>query len=110
MLHFALASRHRGLQRRMNRQRERVGVPMKLEQYEKQRWMIDIVANCPRRAPLPDCPALDIRRLPMLKRIVKVERMSDRELSTILGCHGKCLAKRDNIRLARCRIPLCTAS
>jgi hypothetical protein len=55
-------------------------------------WVIDLVAKCPRRNPLPDCPAIEIRRSPIRERVSLVEKMPDWEIDAILGHHRKCIA------------------
>lgn len=74
---------------------------MQLERYENQCWAIDLVANCPRREPAPDCPAQPIRSQPIRKRISAVERMSDHELRMFLSCHSRCITRRNGTHVSR---------
>jgi hypothetical protein len=81
---------------------------MSLEEYEKRCWLIDLVANCNRRDPHPECACVGIRKLMLLERISAVERMSDHDVDTVLSRHCRCFTRRVvNVAGPRCQQQVC---
>ena len=68
---------------------------MQLDPYDRQAWVVTLVANCPRHHPLPDCPALETRKRPIMERIAVAKQMPSREMDALISHHVRCLAARD---------------
>ena len=59
-------------------------------------WVLGLIVECPFGTPLSDCPANDIRKLPLSERIKIVKRMSDEQHEEIMAHHKECLKKREH--------------
>jgi len=53
-----------------------------------------LLIECPMGTPVGDCPAGDIRELPIEKRLDIVDQMSDHDVNGIIAHHEECLQKR----------------
>ncbi|NQV38632.1 MAG: hypothetical protein HQ509_11595 [Candidatus Marinimicrobia bacterium] len=67
-----------------------------LTDYEhKLTWVQGLLIDCPFGPPLSDCPASELRKLPITDRLSIAQEMSEPELDRIISHHRNCLAKRE---------------
>jgi len=68
-----------------------------LTSYEhKLTWVQGLLIDCPFGTPLADCPAAEIRSLPIPKRLSIAANLPEPELDNIINHHKNCLAKREH--------------
>ena len=58
-------------------------------------WLKGLVISCPFGTALEDCPAKEIRKLPLSERMVVVDNMTTQQVDETLEHHKKCLAARE---------------
>jgi len=62
---------------------------------DKKTWVKGILVDCPLGDPLEDCPANEIRNLPLPQLVSIVNGLSDKQLDAIILHHETCLAQRE---------------
>jgi hypothetical protein len=60
-------------------------------------WVKGLMVECPLHNALPDCPANELRTLPLTQRIAAVDAMSESALQQIMAHHRECIAKREQV-------------
>lgn len=68
---------------------------MHLTLEDKKTWVKGLVIHCPMGESVKDCPANEIRLMPIPERLRKVEDMSETSINEIIDHHYKCLAERE---------------
>ena len=58
-------------------------------------WLKGLVISCPFGKALEDCPANEIRKLPLSERMTVVDNMTDKQVDKTLDHHKNCLAERE---------------
>ncbi len=61
----------------------------------KQVWVKGLAIDCPLGMEVDTCPAKELRRLPVKKRLQVVNRMTEDELDALIEHHNECLARRE---------------
>ena len=59
-------------------------------------WVEGLLIDCPFGNPLSDCPASELRKLPIPERISMAENFSENELDGIINHHVNCLNRREH--------------
>ena len=59
-------------------------------------WIQGLLVACPMQKALDDCPANELRKLPLADRMRFVKKMSNKELDSVIEHHKKCIHKREN--------------
>jgi hypothetical protein len=59
-------------------------------------WIKGLLIDCPFGKAVDDCPAKDLRILPILDRFKAADRMEENQLDLIIAHHKACLAKRES--------------
>ena len=54
----------------------------------------DLLVECPMGEALDDCPARDLRKLPVEKRLITVDTMAVEQIEEVVVHHTRCLKKR----------------
>jgi len=68
-----------------------------LTNYEhKLTWVQGLLIDCPFGTPLADCPAAELRKLPITRRLSIAQGLSEPELDEIISHHKNCLFKREH--------------
>jgi len=62
---------------------------------QKETWVKGLLIDCPMGQALDDCPARDLREIPLRKRIGLVKGMDEVTIDQIIAHHRACLAKRE---------------
>jgi hypothetical protein len=57
---------------------------------EKQGLVLGLVLQCPFKAPLPTCPAIELRKLPLDEKVSSVRGMTEPSLDGIIEHHKIC--------------------
>lgn len=65
-----------------------------LDKADKVAWIQQLLIKCPLKVPLDNCPAADLRKLPIAERLNFANEMSEKQLDLIILCHKDCLASR----------------
>ena len=52
---------------------------MEMEYRKNRTWAMGLIVSCPFDAPLDNCPLSELRKLPVVKRIDLVRKMSDKD-------------------------------
>ncbi len=63
---------------------------------QKRTWVISLMIECPMGKSLEDCPAREVRGLPLAQIAKLVDGMSEEELSSIIDHHKRCLRERES--------------
>ncbi len=58
-------------------------------------WLKGLVISCPFDKALKDCPANEIRKLPLAERMAFVDNMTTQQIDDTLTHHKNCLAERE---------------
>ena len=66
-----------------------------MEQIYKRVWLKGLVISCPFNKALDDCPAFDIRKLPLPERMDFVDNLTNQQVEETLEHHNICLAERE---------------
>lgn len=66
-----------------------------MERKYRKVWLKGLVISCPFGTALEDCPANEIRKLPLSERMVVVDNMTTQQVDETLEHHKKCLAERE---------------
>ena len=61
---------------------------------QKQGFVLGLVLECPFQEPLPNCPAADLRNLPVEEKLESIKNMSEQALDEIIEYHRECTKKR----------------
>ena len=61
----------------------------------KMTWVLGLMVDCPLGKALDNCPAKDIRRLPLEERVVMVKQMEEIQLQEIIIHHKQCFKERE---------------
>ena len=68
-----------------------------LTNYEhKLTWVQGSLIDCPFGTSLADCPASEIRKLPIPERLTIATELSEPALDEIISHHKNCLSKREH--------------
>ena len=68
-----------------------------LTSYEhKLTWVQGLLIDCPFGTPMADCPAIEIRSLPIPERLSIAANLPESDLDNIISHHKNCLAKREH--------------
>ena len=59
-------------------------------------WVEGLLIECPFGNPLSDCPAIELRKLPIPERLRVAEQFTENELDEIIIHHKNCLNKREH--------------
>ena len=70
---------------------------MSFDMWTKKTMVKGLMVECPFGTPLPECPAIKIRKLPFTDRIEIVEHLSEDGLDELLGYHDTCAEKREHM-------------
>lgn len=62
---------------------------------KKRAWVMALVMQCPFVDPLPECPAVTLRGLPLSEQMSAVDEMIEETMDRILETHQRCLGKRE---------------
>ncbi|MBT7069229.1 MAG: hypothetical protein HN919_23235 [Verrucomicrobia bacterium] len=62
---------------------------------QKTTWVQGLLIDCPFGKALPSCPAHDLRRIPLGKRLGLVKGMNEVQIDQIISHHKACLAERE---------------
>lgn len=63
---------------------------------QKMTWVQGLLIACPLGQALDDCPARELRGIPLKKRLGLVKEMSGATIDQLIAHHRACLAKREN--------------
>ena len=66
---------------------------MKLE--HKRIWVKGLLIECSMKKVLDDCPAKELRKLPIEERLKIVDKMKAEQIEFIIAHHKDCLRKRE---------------
>jgi len=58
-------------------------------------WLKGLVISCPFNKALDDCPANEIRKLPIPERMDFVNNLTPQQIDETLAHHKNCLAERE---------------
>ncbi len=61
----------------------------------KKVWLKGLVISCPFEKALDDCPANEIRKLPLPERMAFVSNMTPQQIDETLTHHKKCKTERE---------------
>lgn len=62
---------------------------------EKKIWIKGLVIHCPMGESVKDCPANEIRLLPIPERLRIIDQMSTIDINQIIDHHSECLLRRE---------------
>jgi len=71
------------------------GKVMEYKLRDKRTWVKGILVDCPLGTPLDDCPANEIRNLPVHELVKIVNGLSNEQLDAIIAHHENCLKQRE---------------
>lgn len=57
-------------------------------------WVKKLTLDCPLQDPLPDCPLIPMRKMPLAERLAAVDVMSEEKLRQVIRYHHTCMGKR----------------
>lgn len=63
---------------------------------QKKIWVKGLLIDCPIGISLENCPAKDVRSLPIDERLKLVDSMDESQLDQIISHHRSCLNEREN--------------
>ena len=63
---------------------------------QKKIWVQGLLIECPMGKPLDNCPAKDIRALPIKERLELANAMNEPQINQIISHHRKCLYEREH--------------
>lgn len=70
----------------------------KLTDEQKVIWVKGLLIDCPMGKALADCPAKDVRALPIGDRLKLVDEMHPDQITQIIAHHRQCLQQREGAR------------
>ncbi len=59
-------------------------------------WLKGLVISCPFNRALDNCPAKNIRKLPLTQRMVFVDNLTAKQIDDALAHHKNCLTERES--------------
>lgn len=59
-------------------------------------WLKGLVISCPFNTAQDDCPAKNIRKLPIADRMAYVDNLTIQQVDDTLDYHKDCLARRES--------------
>ena len=68
---------------------------MEKRKHENCAIVLGLAVACPHHTSLDECPANDLRVLPLCERIARIKAMSENDLVGIIAKHETCLSGRD---------------
>ena len=71
---------------------------MELKLDHKRIWVQGLLIECPFGEALEDCPAKDIRLLPIEERLKMISEIEEDQIDRIIAHHRECLRKREGKR------------
>jgi hypothetical protein len=63
---------------------------------EKRIWVQGLLIECPMGTHLDDCPAKELRKIPLKERVNLVKEMTDDQIDQIINYHRACLIRRES--------------
>ncbi len=63
----------------------------------KRIWIKGLMIDCPMGKALDDCPARDVRTMPVEKRLIVVDEMTPEQIEEVIVYHRQCLSKRERL-------------
>ncbi len=66
-----------------------------MELEHKRIWVKGLLIECTMRKVLDDCPAKELRKLPIEERLKIADEMKADQIEFIIACHKECLRRRD---------------
>jgi hypothetical protein len=66
-----------------------------MELEHKRIWVKGLLIECTMRKVLDDCPAKELRKLPIEERLKIADEMKADQIEFIITCHKECLRRRD---------------
>ena len=66
-----------------------------LSMEHKRTWVKGLLIDCPMGTALDDCPARDLRTLPIARRLITVDTMTPEQVEEVIVHHKQCLRKRE---------------
>ena len=64
------------------------------DKIDKQIWVKGILVDCPLGRSLSDCPANDLRTLPLEELVKSVNKMTEPQLEMMIKYHNCCMVER----------------
>jgi len=61
----------------------------------KRIWVKGLLIDCPMGEALDDCPARDLRAMPIRARLIAVDAMTPEQVEEVIVHHKRCLSKRE---------------
>ena len=61
----------------------------------KRTWVKGLLIDCPMGTALDDCPARDLRKMSIEKRLITVDAMTPEQVEEVIVYHKQCLKKRE---------------
>jgi len=61
----------------------------------KRTWVKGRLIDCPMGTAMGDCPARDLRTMPIEKRLIVVDSMTNEQVEEVIVYHRQCLKKRE---------------
>ncbi len=61
----------------------------------KRTWVKGLMIDCPMGEATDDCPARDLRTMPIEKRLIVVDSMTPQQIEEVIVFHKQCLKKRE---------------
>ncbi|MBL7220055.1 MAG: hypothetical protein ISS69_08070 [Phycisphaerae bacterium] len=61
----------------------------------KRTWVKGLMIDCPMGEALDDCPARELRTMPIEKRLIVVDEMTPGQVEEVIVYHKQCLKKRE---------------
>jgi len=61
----------------------------------KRTWVKGLLIDCPMGTAADDCPARDLRTMPIEKRLIVVDTMTSQQVEEVIVFHKQCLQKRE---------------
>ena len=63
---------------------------------EKKIWVRGLLVACPFGNPLDDCPAKELRKIPLKERLNLVKEMTEDQITQVISHHRVCLSRRES--------------
>ncbi|MDP6543028.1 MAG: hypothetical protein QGH60_03500 [Phycisphaerae bacterium] len=61
----------------------------------KRTWVKGLLIECPMGTAADNCPARDLRTMPIPKRLIAVDSMTDEQVEEVVVFHKQCLKRRE---------------
>jgi len=62
----------------------------------KRTWVKGLMIDCPMGTATDDCPARDLRTMPIEKRLIVVDTMTPQQIEEVIVYHKQCLKERES--------------